>query len=88
MNENCENYENLRLTLRIFFPTFQFWITGDVYTLQADLIGFVNGLLLAYCLSKLTIQRSSFNYPPSSEDQKTKESVNSFQKSLWISEEN
>jgi type I restriction enzyme R subunit len=49
-----ENVERVRVidwsepTENDFFLTSQFWVTGEMYTRRADLVGFVNGLPLVF----------------------------------------
>jgi type I restriction enzyme R subunit len=62
-----ENGKNEAFTVKVvdfqnpknndFFLASQFWITGEVYTRRADLIGFVNGLPLIFIELKATHKR-------------------------------
>ncbi|MBD2606352.1 type I restriction endonuclease subunit R [Scytonema hofmannii FACHB-248] len=45
-----------------FFLASQFWVTGEIYTRRADLIGFVNGLPLVFIELKAHHQRLELAY--------------------------
>jgi len=45
-----------------YFLASQFWITGDMYTRRADLVGFVNGLPLVFVELKATHRRLETAY--------------------------
>ncbi|WP_373528888.1 type I restriction endonuclease subunit R [Nostoc sp.] len=45
-----------------FFLASQFWVTGEIYTTRADLIGFVNGLPLIFIELKAHHQRLELAY--------------------------
>lgn len=54
LDDDCEEIETLKIIdfdnpdNNDFFLVNQFWITGEMYTRRADLIGFVNGLPLIF----------------------------------------
>ena len=45
-----------------FFLASQFWVTGEIYTRRADLVGFVNGLPLVFIELKATHRRLETAY--------------------------
>lgn len=63
-----ETFETVRVidwnepTNNDFFLASQLWITGEIYTRRADLVGFVNGLPLVFIELKATHQRLETAY--------------------------
>jgi type I restriction enzyme R subunit len=53
-----------------FFLASQFWVTGDIYTRRADLVGFVNGLPLIFIELKATHKQLKAAYTKSLSDYK------------------
>jgi type I restriction enzyme R subunit len=53
-----------------FFLASQFWITGEIYTRRADLIGFVNGLPLVFIELKAHHKRLELAYKKNLQDYK------------------
>jgi len=54
-----------------YFLTSQFWITGEMYTRRADLVGFVNGLPLIFMELKATHRRLKTAYTDNLTDYKS-----------------
>ena len=54
-----------------FFLASQFWVSGDLYRRRADLVGFVNGLPLAFIELKATHKRLRDAYDNNLRDYKT-----------------
>ncbi|MBD2295252.1 type I restriction endonuclease subunit R [Anabaena sphaerica FACHB-251] len=53
-----------------FFLASQFWVTGEIYTRRADLIGFVNGLPLVFIELKAHHKRLELAYKNNLQDYK------------------